>query len=191
MIEETRDNEWLDAYFERYRVALFESDVWPQLVAFGQIARSVAAKGGQLLCAGNGASAAIASHAAVDFTKQACIRASTFNEPDLITCFANDFGYDEWIAKAVGFYAQPGDAVVLISCSGKSPSVVRAADAAKAKGLTVITFTGFDAGNPLKQRGDVNFWLDSRAYNVIECTHMIWITTVIDMIIGKAEYPVV
>lgn len=140
--------------------------------------------------AGNGASAAIASHAAVDFTKQAGVRASTFNEADLITCFANDYGYDRWMAKAVEFYAKPGDAIVLISCSGKSPSVVNAADAAKTMGHKVVTFTGFAADNPLKMRGDVNFWLDSRAYNIIECVHMIWITTVVDLIIGKAEYTV-
>jgi D-sedoheptulose 7-phosphate isomerase len=37
---------------------------------------------------------------------------------------------------------------------------------------------------------DIGFWVDSRAYNVVECTHMIWLTTVIDMLVGVAEYKV-
>lgn len=181
---------WISTYNKRYEAALFGTDVVTQISQFSDIVKNVRHRDTQMLLAGNGASAAIASHAAVDFTKQAGVRASTFNEADLITCFANDYGYDRWMAKAVEFYAKPGDAVVLISCSGKSPSVVNAAETAKTMGLKIVTFTGFAADNPLKMRGDVNFWLDSRAYNIIECVHMIWITTVIDLIIGKAEYTV-
>ncbi len=181
---------WLNDYFDRYRAALFETDVTDAIVEFKRLAERVAAGQGQLFFAGNGASAAIASHAAVDFTKQAKVRASTFNEPDLITCFANDYGYDHWIARAIEFYATERDAVVLISCSGKSPSVVRAAECARARSLPVVTFTGFAADNALRSLGTLNFWLDSRAYNVIESVHMIWITAVVDLIIGKAEYGV-
>jgi D-sedoheptulose 7-phosphate isomerase len=52
----------------------------------------------------------------------------------------------------------------------------------------VVTFTGFSPENKLKAEGDINFWLDSKAYNIIECTHMIWMTLVVDMIVGNAEY---
>jgi D-sedoheptulose 7-phosphate isomerase len=142
------------------------------------------------LLAGNGASAAIVSHAATDFTKQAGVRSQCFTDSSLITAFANDYGYENWVAKAIEFYFIEGDAVILISSSGRSKNIVNAAKLAKEKGLKVITFTGFESNNPLKLLGDVNFWLDSKAYNVIECTHMIWITTVVDMIIGKAEYNV-
>jgi D-sedoheptulose 7-phosphate isomerase len=182
--------EWLTAYLGRYRTALFDKDVAAELQHFRDAAIHVKSQQRQLFFAGNGASAAIASHAAVDFTKQAGVRATTFNDADLITCFANDFGYDRWIAKAVEFHAQLGDVVVLISCSGRSASVVQAADVALSKGLQVVTFTGFAEDNPLKSRGHINFWLDSRAYNIIECVHMIWITTVVDLIIGDAEYSV-
>ena len=183
-------DEWLQSYFDRYRIALFESDVRPQIEAFRDAAIEVQRNDSKILFAGNGASAAIASHVSTDFTKQARIRAVNFNEAGLITCFSNDFGYEQWIAKAVEFYAQPKDAVVLISCSGRSPNVVKAAETARAKGLTVITFTGFAGDNPLKTLGQINFWVDSRAYNIIECVHMIWITTVIDLLIGEAEYGV-
>lgn len=66
----------------------------------------------------------------------------------------------------------------------------QAAEYAKSVGVPVITFTGFAEDNPLKSAGTLNFWVNSRAYNHIECVHMIWLTAVVDLIIGKAEYRV-
>ena len=79
--------------------------------------------GKKVIIAGNGGSAAMASHVAVDFTKAANIRAINFNEADLITCFANDYGYENWVGKALEAYADPGDLVILISSSGKSQNI--------------------------------------------------------------------
>ena len=56
---------------------------------------------------GNGGSSAIASHFSVDLTKNAGLRCTNYNEPDLLTCFSNDYGYEKWVAKAIEFY---GDA---------------------------------------------------------------------------------
>jgi D-sedoheptulose 7-phosphate isomerase len=108
----------------------------------------------------------------------------------LITAYANDYGYEMWVSNAIESYAVEGDVIVLISSSGRSKNLVNAAIKAKQLGLTVVTFTGFANDNPLKSQGHINFWLESKAYNIIECTHMIWITTVVDMLIGKAEYSV-
>jgi D-sedoheptulose 7-phosphate isomerase len=69
---------------------------------------------GKLMFAGNGASASVSSHCAVDFTKQARVRAMSFNEANLITCYGNDYGYERWIERAVAHYADPGDLLVLI-----------------------------------------------------------------------------
>ena len=80
--------------------------------------------------------------------------------------------------------------LVLISVSGESPSVIEAAQRAKEAGLKVVTFSGRSPENSLKALGDVNFWVDSNAYNIVECIHMMWITTVIDAVIGKSEYEV-
>ena len=181
---------WIEEYFALYKTALFESNVSTELMALKTVCEKIKKGNHKILLAGNGASASIASHAATDFTKQAGVRSQCFTDPNLITAFANDYGYEQWVAKAVEFYAVEGDAVVLISSSGRSKNLVNAALFAKEQGLTVITFTGFMNDNPLKEIGDINFWLPSKAYNIIECTHMIWITTVVDMIIGKAEYNV-
>jgi len=88
-------------------------------------------KGGKIILAGNGGSAAMASHVAVDFTKNASIRAINFNESDLITCFANDYGYENWVKQALNFYADENDLVILISSSGNSMNMVNAANYCK------------------------------------------------------------
>ena len=68
----------------------------------------------------------MASLVAVDITKSAGIRSVTFNEYDLITTLANDYGYENWIAKAIEFYHNSNDLVVLISASGQSLNVINA-----------------------------------------------------------------
>ena len=184
------DAQFLNDYFAEYQNLAFPSEIYADLIAFKELALEVKSKGKKLMFAGNGASAAISAHGAVDFTKQGGVRGVTFNEADLITCFANDYGYDMWMAKAVEFYGDEGDVVVLTSVSGTSPSVVEAAKYTKANGMKVVTFTGKTPDNALRAIGDINFWVDSRAYNIVEGIHMMWLTTAIDLVIGKSEYAV-
>jgi D-sedoheptulose 7-phosphate isomerase len=80
--------------------------------------------------------------------------------------------------------------VVFISSSGKSPNIIRGAEKAREMGLTVVSFSGFKADNPLRSLADIDFWVDSSAYNIVECTHMIWLMAAVDFLIGEAEYPV-
>lgn len=140
-------------------------------------------RGGKVIIAGNGGSAAMASHVAVDLTKSAAVRSITFNESDLITCFANDYGYERWVAKALEFYADRDDAVVLISSSGRSPNMVNAAVQAKTMALPLVTLSGFESGNALRGAGDINLWVDSTEYNVVEMVHHIWLVSIVDRIV--------
>jgi D-sedoheptulose 7-phosphate isomerase len=181
---------WLADYLTRYQRSIFVDEVRATLVTFHDLAVATRNRKRKLMFAGNGASASIASHGAVDFTKQGRVRSVDFNEPNLITAFANDYGFQAYLAKAVDFYADDGDAIVLLSVSGRSPNVVEAARYAKGRNIPVVSFTGSDSDNPLRAMSDVSFWVDSRAYNIVECTHMIWLTTVVDMLVGKAEYKV-
>jgi len=125
----------------------------------------------------------MASHVAVDFTKAAGIRAINFNEADLITCFANDYGYEHWVEKAVGAYADPGDLAILISSSGKSPNMLNGAAKSKKMGVSLITVSGFLTDNPLRKLGDLNLWVDSTEYNIVEMTHHVWLVAIIDYLI--------
>jgi D-sedoheptulose 7-phosphate isomerase len=180
---------WLDDYAARYQ-SIFTAGARVQAIAFHDLAVAVRERKRKLMLAGNGGSAATASHLTVDFTKQAKLRAVCFSDPALVTAFANDYGFEDSLAKAVEFYADEGDALVLISVSGRSPNVVAAARYAKSRGMPVVSFTGTSSDNPLRAASDIDFFVDSRAYNIVECTHMIWLTTVVDMLMGRAEYNV-
>ena len=181
---------WIEDYFKLYQKSILETDVTNNLIELKNLCLKVKEGNNKILLAGNGASASIVSHAATDLTKQTKVRSIAFTDPNLITAYANDYGYEMWVSNAIESYAVEGDVIILISSSGRSKNLVNAAIKAKQLGLTVVTFTGFINDNPFKANGDINFWLDSKAYNIIECTHMIWITTVVDMLIGKAEYSV-
>ncbi|MDO8527414.1 MAG: SIS domain-containing protein [Deltaproteobacteria bacterium] len=186
-----RDEEkkWLSEYFDLYQQAIFATDVRKELLEVKELFQKCHGQGKKIIFIGNGGSAAMASHCAVDFTKNAGVRCINFNEADLITCFANDFGYEKCFQKALEFYADAGDVVVLVSSSGKSANILRAGEYAKEAGLTLVTLTGFGADSPLAALGNINLSLNSRAYNVIEMVHQIWLLAICDLIIGKAEYP--
>ena len=180
------DTAFLRGLLTQYARAL-DTDVIAPLIAVRDQIRAARDAGRKVIFAGNGASAAISSHAAVDFTKTAAVRAINFNEADLITCFANDYGYEHWIARALEAYADPGDIVVLVSSSGRSPNVVKAAEYSRTRGLGLVTLTGFDHDNPLRGFGAPALWVDSRSYNVVESTHQVWLLLVCDLLAAEVE----
>ncbi len=169
-------------YFDRISVSVSKIDK-NKIVQLVKLVDNVKNLKSKIIIAGNGGSAAIASHIAVDLTKAAGIRAITFNEPDLITCFANDYGYEKWVEKGIDFYAEKNDVIILISSSGKSKNIINAGLKAKKLGLKLITLSGFNKNNPLRKIGDINLWADSKEYNVVEMTHQIWLVSIIDKII--------
>lgn len=157
------------------------------LLEISKIIKQVKKNKKKIILVGNGGSAAMASHVSVDLTKMCKIRAVNFNEADLLTCFANDYGYKNWAQKALSFYADKGDLLICISSSGKSQNIINAARFAKKKGCKVITLTGFDKQNEVRKIGEVNLWLNSKNYNLIEMTHHIWLLTIVDFI-AKAKF---
>ena len=181
---------FFEPYFDEYKKLAFDDSIYPVLIAFAELARKVKERGGKLIFAGNGASAATAGHAALDLTKQGGVRAVTFHDPIMMTALANDCGYDHWLEKALELHADPGDAVVLISVSGESPSVVNAARCARSRDLPVVGFTGRHWDNSLARLSDVSFWVRSHAYNRVEAIHSIWLSAAIDYVIGRAVYEV-
>jgi len=182
------NNKFFSDYFNFMEIAIASVNHDDLIAAAGKI-QAVSQEGKKLIIAGNGGSAAMASHVSVDFTKAAGIRAINFNEADLLTCFSNDYGYERVFEKAVEFYGDEGDLLILISSSGSSTNVVNAAERAKELNIDVITFSGFKSDNPLRKLGDLNFWVESKGYNIIEMTHHIWLLAIVDYIIGDIEYP--
>ena len=137
-------------------------------------------KKNKIILIGNGGSSSIASHVATDLTKISNVRSVTFNETNLITCFANDYGYENLHSKAIEKFALKGDICVLISSSGKSPNIINAAKFCRKKNIYLITFSGFSRNNKLKKLGNINFWVDSNNYNFVEMTHHVWLVSIAD-----------
>jgi D-sedoheptulose 7-phosphate isomerase len=143
----------------------------------------------KVLIFGNGGSAAIASHFSVDLTKNAKLRCLNLNEASLITCFANDYGFDRWVEKAIDFYGDEGDLLIVISSSGESLNMINGVKAARKGNFhSVITLSGFSEHNSLKKLGDINLFADNKSYNFVENTHQIWLLAITDLVIGKREY---
>ena len=134
---------------------------------------------------GNGGSSSIASHVSVDFTKVAKINCSTFNNANLITCFANDYKYENWVVEAIKAYSLEQDLFILISSSGTSKNIVNAAQYCKQKKINLITLSGFKKNNPLSQSGNINFHVESEEYNFIEMTHHIILLSIVDIFAKK------
>ena len=171
-------------YFKNLSSKIIPSDrVLESIIKIKNLVLKAKQTNSRILIFGNGGSAAIASHVSVDMTKNIKVKAMNFNEADLITCFSNDYGYEKWIEKAIEFYGNKGDILILISSSGKSKNMLNACKVARRKKIQkIITLTGNKKNNPLSKLGDINLWVDSNIYNYIENIHQIWLLAVCDLI---------
>ena len=132
------------------------------------------ASGRKLMIFGNGGSAGTASHLGVDFWKNGGIRCLTFNDSSLLTCISNDYSYEDVFAVPVQHFADQGDLLIGISCSGNSENIVRGVQAGLEKGCKVITTTGFAPDNRLRKLGHLNYYVPSASYGLVETLHQ-WI----------------
>jgi D-sedoheptulose 7-phosphate isomerase len=135
------------------------------------IMMSQVASGQKIIFIGNGGSAAISSHMAIDFWKNGRMRAVSFNDGPLLTCIGNDYGYRHVFEKPIEMFAEQGDVLVAISSSGKSENVLLGVRAAELKGCRIITLSGFDENNPLSVSGEINFYVPSSSYGPVEVLH--------------------
>ena len=129
---------------------------------------------------GNGGSAGIASHFCNDLIKALKIPASTLVDSNVLTCLANDYGYEKCFSEALKVNMKQEDLLVSISSSGNSANIINAAKVAKDKKAKIITFSGFDSTNSLRQLGNLNFWLDRSDYGLVEMGHFFILHTLVD-----------
>jgi phosphoheptose isomerase len=126
---------------------------------------------------GNGGSAAIANHLQCDHVKG--VRTTTDLVPrtvslssnvELLTAIANDLSYEDVFVYQLQSQAEPGDVLIAISSSGRSPNIVRALSWARDHGLSTIALTGFDGGGA-REVAEVVIHTDSRNYGIVEDLH--------------------
>lgn len=167
---------YLGMYMERLAAAMAKVPEASLTAAF-QLIRDAAEKNGRIYVGGNGGSAAIADHLLCDWTKAVAIAGkpnlrvhTLFSSLALNTAIANDYGYEHTLAFPLELMADRGDLVVLISSSGNSPNIVRALEAARAKGVKVIGLSGFSGGK-LKEMADVSLHVPVDNYGMVEDAH--------------------
>lgn len=140
---------------------------------------------GKVIFIGNGGSASIASHAAIDFLNNCSIPALCFGDSALLTCLSNDFGYERVFEKPIRALITPNDILVAVSSSGKSPNILNAARTARDSGCKVFTFSAFLETNPLRAMGDINLYVPSGSYGYVELAHQIFMHMITDMIMAE------
>lgn len=134
---------------------------------------------------GNGGSSAIASHISQDYTKFLKKKSFTFSDASRLTCYANDYGYENAYLQFLKEFAnEENTLVILISSSGNSENILKCADWANNQShISLVTLTGFKESNKLKnmnlKKRLVNFWVDSENYGVVECVHMSFLHMVV------------
>ena len=125
----------------------------------------------KIMFIGNGASASISSHMAADFLRNGRMQALAFNDSALLTCISNDYGYEHVFEKPIEIFSQKEDIIFAISSSGESENIVRGVNAARLKECSVITLSGFKDDNRLCTMGDINFYVSSGKYGLVEVIH--------------------
>lgn len=147
--------------------------------------RAVTNSTGKIMFIGNGGSAGIASHCAIDYSKNGNMRSLAFNDTAAITCLGNDLGYEKVFSNQISMHAMEGDILIAISSSGKSKNILNAVTMALTRKCTVYTFSGFNKKNPLRQMGHMNFYIKSKEYGFVEISHLSLLHAVLDLSMGK------
>lgn len=148
---------------------------------------STTAGPGRLLFVGNGGSAAIASHMATDYSKNGLMRASAFNDPAVLTCLANDLGYENVFSFQLDQQARREDCLIAVSSSGRSANILNAVAAARRAGCAVVTLSGFKPDNPLRALGDLNFYVPSEEYGFVELLHLCILHCALDLVMAARQ----
>jgi D-sedoheptulose 7-phosphate isomerase len=159
-------------------------EVAAAMAAVIERAREAQATGHKLLFVGNGGSAGISSHSAIDYTKAGNLRALSLNDGAALTCLGNDLGYEQVFAYQIRAHGRPGDLLIAISSSGRSPNILNAVAAARDQGMAVVTLSGFAPDNALRQSGDVNFYIGSDHYGMVEISHLAICHAILDLHVG-------
>lgn len=151
------------------------------------IIKQCSQKSKKLIFIGNGGSAGIASHQAVDYWKNGKIKAIAFNDASLLSCISNDYGYHRVFAEPIKQFAEPDDLLIAISSSGRSRNIIEAVEEARDSRCVVVTLSGFDENNPLRSKGDINFYVPSYSYGHVEVSHLCILHAMLDEIMFSSD----
>ena len=178
---------FFDRYFNSLKNLVNNTNI-EELNKYFNLFNKVKKKKSKILVFGNGAGAAIASHVATDFTKNARVTAMSFDSSTYLTCLANDYGYENSVTKIISHHYKKNDLVILLSASGNSLNMVKAAKYCNSKSINFLSITGFLKQNKLNKVSKNKIWIDSKSWNLIEILQLTILLSFVDKIIGKIIY---
>lgn len=153
---------------------------------FTQRVLDLKAKNQSVWWMGNGGSAAICSHLAQDFLNRLQIRSTFFNDASVMTCMANDYGYENVYARLIDTLGSPGDLLIAISSSGNSDNILKGVHVASHKGMQVVGLSGFEETNQLWALPlELSFYLPSQQYGLVETGHLSLLHALVDELCEK------
>lgn len=141
--------------------------------------------GGTIFLVGNGGSSGVISHVSIDLINACKLRAMPMTDNSVLTCLANDYGYENVFSEGLKTLFTKKDALIAVSSSGSSKNICNASSLATSKNGLVITLSGFDSHNALRQLGDYNFWLDSKEYGKVEIGHALLLHILTDELCSR------
>lgn len=135
----------------------------------GELLSKAISDGAKIISCGNGGSMCDAMHFAEELTgrfrnDRPSLPAVSISDPSHITCVANDYGYDHIFSRYIESLGNKGDVLLVISTSGNSPNVIKAAEAAIEKGMKIIALTG-RTGGLLARLADVEIRIEGGQYS--------------------------
>lgn len=139
----------------------------------------------KIFIVGNGASCSMASHFATDLVKNCGIMAESLNDGALLTCFANDFSFEDSYKEMLARKLKKYDMVICISSSGESPNIKKVLEFTKKHYVETLTFTAFESDNSVRNNGTWNIYCPASTYGMAESSHAFWIHKIIDSYLEK------
>jgi D-sedoheptulose 7-phosphate isomerase len=147
-------------------------------------------KNNKIITFGNGGSITSTIHFSNDFTKVINKKSISLSDSDLITCYSNDYGFENFVKQAINSYYVKNDLVILVSVSGESKNILSAAKFCVRKNINLITLSSFKNNNSLMKINNkgLNFHIKTNSYNIAEISHLIILLLSVDLTKNKMFY---
>lgn len=169
-------------YLEQYQIEFTKYFASSEIRAEIEKTTDLLRQSDRIFFIGNGGSNSICSHMMEDYMKMLGKRTSSFTDAAMITCFANDYGWEKAIEEWINFQFISGDLLVAISSSGESKNIINAVRKAKEKNGKVITLSGFNPTNSLSKLGNVNIVIPVKSFGIVENFHQTILHLILDQL---------
>ena len=132
---------------------------------------------------GNGASATMASHVAIDFWKNLKIKAQLFSDAASLTAVGNDISFTKCFSEPLSLYGNSNDLLISISSSGNSENIINGIETANKKNLTTISLTGMKKNNMANSLSNYSLYHPGQSYGSVESAHALILHYIIDSLV--------